>query len=999
MCLLTRINITSFRFLLALLAFLPLSVFGATYTFSGNSLPPCSTWNGAWSVSGSTYTCTASASLAAGDIIAPPAGITIIANDGWTLGGNNTIGTSGAPVAMQSTYGDINVNGGTTIHGNLSSGSGDISLKNTVVNGSVSGIKAVLDGGRISGNVSGQNGVTTINGTIIGGNVLATNGPVTLSGGSVTGSVISNCCRVETTNTNISGGVSSGRNTVSINGGTISGGIYSSGGGGIIINNATVTNGDITATRVPISINNSTIGSPVSLVDIENNNSISINNSTVNGSVTAANWPGSLTISGDSDVTISCFPEPVPKTPGVCDGTGGGTTVHHYEIDVPAAGLTCANTVIPVRACATNAAPCTANLATTATGITLTASAGTFVNSGGATISFTGTGGYLLSATNPATVTLGMSSPAGASLQCFRFEGTTRTPLASCQFEVKSTMFRFTVPNFSAGDGASFSIEAVRQDDHSNKCVSFTPAGGVKMWMERVNPNSGSKTLSLGYGSPAVTAVLPAAEPAAGNIPLVFDNAGNTTVGVNYLDVGQVRLRAKWNATEGTSTFVVKPYFTVSGLACGDGTVNPGATGPGGGKFCRAGDPFSAVVKAVASDLATATPNFGRETPAESVYLSAAQVSPVTVPSPPGLLLNGTSLAKDSGDPSTARSSNLSWSEVGVISLTPRLADGDYLGAGDVTGTPAPYVGRFYPHHFSTQVTPPMTCPSGPAFACPASRGTPGNGMSYARQPFSVIVSARNSSGAITQNYSNSTGYAKAGALAAVSALGGAAAPAGTGAGTLNAGAMAASSFADGKITLAAVNYAFTAPPGIPTDIYLQASESGGDGVTSRLVPNNTSEEGGIKVSQGRIRLSNVFGNGKVPLNMPVEAQFWSGNSWVRNTSDNTTLLPAAVASKPTLAGIGPISLTQGSGSIVLPATAAGIYDIGINLGSPGASFGSCVDGLTGGSPANAPWLRSRGGICAGYTATTYTADPTARATFGIYAPETRRTIHVRELY
>ena len=34
-----------------------------------------------------------------------------------------------------------------------------------------------------------------------------------------------------------------------------------------------------------------------------------------------------------------------------------------------------------------------------------------------------------------------------------------------------------------------------------------------------------------------------------------------------------------------------------------------------------------------------------------------------------------------------ASGSSFSWPEVGVLGLTPRLADGDYLGSGDVADT------------------------------------------------------------------------------------------------------------------------------------------------------------------------------------------------------------------------------------------------------------------------------------------------------------------------
>ncbi len=47
------------------------------------------------------------------------------------------------------------------------------------------------------------------------------------------------------------------------------------------------------------------------------------------------------------------------------------------------------------------------------------------------------------------------------------------------------------------------------------------------------------------------------------------------------------------------------------------------------------------------------------------------------------------------------------------------------------------------------------------------------------------------------------------------------------------------------------------------------------------------------------------------------------------------------------------------------------------------------------------PWLRSQNGsLCLDGTARPafYDRDPSARARFGIYAPETARTIHMREL-
>lgn len=132
---------------------------------------------------------------------------------------------------------------------------------------------------------------------------------------------------------------------------------------------------------------------------------------------------------------------------------------------------------------------------------------------------------------------------------------------------------------------------------------------------------------------------------------------------------------------------------------------------------------------------------------------------------------------------------------------------------------------------------------------------------------------------------------------------------------------------------------------------------------------------------------------------MPVQAQYWSGKSWVLNGDDSCTTLPAntifltgGLAATTTASAA---SLTGGVGSLVLTksTTATGSVDVAANLGTTGPDQ-SCL-ASHGGTASNRPWLRSRNGSCAA----TYDRDPSARATFGIYAPETRRTVHVRELF
>ncbi|HEY3433894.1 MAG TPA: DUF6701 domain-containing protein [Rhodocyclaceae bacterium] len=388
----TSVHVTLHRFLFSVLFVLvgfglPLTALATTYTMAPGSQPVCS--SGSWTISGSTYTCDGSFSLASGDSILPGTGITILAKAGITLNDSVVVGSASSPVNLQTIWGDISgtSSGTKSITGTLTADSGAINLRNATVTGAittnstvtlnggsvtgnVSGANGVsmtngttitgnvttsngslsLSGGSVTGNVSGANGVSTTNGTTISGNVTASNGTVSLSGGSVGGSVYSNCCVVTTNNTNVANGVGSGSvssggsSTVSITGGTISGAIYSKGGSGIQISNATVTSGSITTSNVPIAITNSTIGSSGSQVNVTSNNTVTVSNSTVYGSVTAGSWSGALTVDQTSTVHGVCTSDTNSNTsPGNysyrCDG--GVSATCNPPSNAPGIALTC----------------------------------------------------------------------------------------------------------------------------------------------------------------------------------------------------------------------------------------------------------------------------------------------------------------------------------------------------------------------------------------------------------------------------------------------------------------------------------------------------------------------------------------------------------------------------------------------------------------------------------------------------------------------------------
>ena len=90
--------------------------------------------------------------------------------------------------------------------------------------------------------------------------------------------------------------------------------------------------------------------------------------------------------------------------------------------------------------------------------------------------------------------------------------------------------------------------------------------------------------------------------------------------------------------------------------------------------------------------------------------------------------------------------------------------------------------------------------------------------------------------------------------------------------------------------------------------------------------------------------------------------------------------------------------LANGSGLIPLaaptPAGSSLSLDLAINLGSTSTDQ-SCQPSHPASTGAAKPWLRGQNGSCAA----TADRDPSARASFGIYSPETRKTVHVREIF
>ncbi|WP_192805070.1 DUF6701 domain-containing protein [Noviherbaspirillum aerium] len=541
--------------------------------------------------------------------------------------------------------------------------------------------------------------------------------------------------------------------------------------------------------------------------------------------------------------------------------------------------------------------------------------------------------------------------------------------------------------------------------------------------------------------------------------------AGRATFYLCTTDVGQyaLNLSLNLNGTNGTpvtgasSDFTVRPFaITATGFARA-GVANPA----GNSAFARAGAKFSGTLKAwpwlasadgetnatglakgngipdnsvTAATIATAnltpTPKFtGTTNNAGVVNLIPAVAPPAGAPADTSTYVLGSVSPATATLASGAVTLNdaISYSEVGNFQFggvagsgTTKYAVTNYLGAAGVN-VPilSDVVGRITPDHFTVSAPSIVRRPT-----CSA-----GSSFTYMDEPFNITfrLTARNASGQATLNYRNSYAFFNpvvAEPTAATQMWRSMAVAAG---GSVGLGALdvegdlstrlavanpSASGWVNGENEIGAiVTFARAAALDGPFEnLAIGIAPRDGDGITLKTsdltLSGNRFPLGTSRLRFGRL---NVFSNtvsGRTNLTLPVQAQFWSGRSWVVNSQDDCTIIPAtairpnsyrdarsaATTAWPVTIG-GDVNLAGGQGAITLTRPAgitSGTVDICIDLGADPASGVAC----TAGTPSNQPFLKGRW-----TTGNTFRNDPFGRASFGVYTPETRRTVHVRELF
>ncbi len=462
------------------------------------------------------------------------------------------------------------------------------------------------------------------------------------------------------------------------------------------------------------------------------------------------------------------------------------------------------------------------------------------------------------------------------------------------------------------------------------------------------------------------------------SVPVTFTNQTTSTgaeVVLNYSDAGQIELHARYDIPfnndpdflitsedylVGNTSFVVRPFgfdidFSLDRFAGGALSRANDATGPA---FTPAAQPFSTTVTArrwqLADDLAdlngipdsdanltdnAPTPNYGNELAAaeNDIVITHQLVEPVAaVGVRDGTLGGGTAFNTFTAGTDT---NDLTFDEVGIISLTAELADNDYLNGGEDVQGNVVRVGRFYPDNFAL------------SSAAAAAVCSAGNDFTYMGQRFDVsfVLEARNASDVTTQNYID--GFVKlAGSDFNPDSV------------FHGVEDIVSAADIDRSTRLTSVDGSFSvlfdgimdASPGFatvsgtlvferendgvgvdgaedgPFVIRLGTSIADGDNVAIALgasdidVDDGSVEQGtplyrelsstAVEFRYGRLILDNSFGPESEPLEIPVRVEFYDGSDFVLN-EDDSCLVINYVSATPAISFV-PLSYTAPAGTV-----------------------------------------------------------------------------------
>jgi MSHA biogenesis protein MshQ len=949
---------------------------GTTYTFNGGSAGTCT-------LAGSTYTCASLPLTGWDDAMVIASGYTVKITSSVSFGFNQSLTMSGS--AVLASTGDLDIGG--IKSNNLQISGGTLIAANTFSVGS--------QAQTLTANIqAGDANLGTGSGLTITGNV------------TVTGSV--DIASHATINGTITGGTVNAKPGSALNGDIVATDSFTLGSQGSVVGNITApivsllpaqsdVRGNITA-KVSLEL-----GSQVSVEGDVSAGTLTLNpawsiidgNATVDSAVLGSHARVTQTIyctggtrSGQCDCVTNNSGYEVNTVSGPhCQGKT--VALDHYMIAYDATGSVCAPSKVTITACA-NAA-CTATYG------------------GGASVTLAPTGQTVAIPTSGAIATDVNYTQAGLNTLAISAPGTPNAttcwrngdaaPGANCQVNVAKSAYAMSLNGtaFLAEEQApptppKLTLAALRYDDQSKACTALF--GG----------KTRDVTFTCGYANTTTPGILPvrlngqalnagqnalaACDGTGRTFSLVFDATGKASLPIQYADAGQVTVTASDNGSGSPGTAQVTATFAPAAFQVALAANNTYV----------AGYPFTATVTAV-NGLGATTRKFGTEGTPESAKLSAVACRPN----------NGNGLlAQSTATSGGVQTLTLTWSEVGNIDLAASLANsGGYLGSGvtpaaATTNKAAPgctgAAGRFIPAYFTLDADADWKRKS--------SGGT--QLQYYSGEPaIKVTVTARNKDNGVTQNYAGSD--ARNVTFAPLDATG--AALAGNGAfsrsaqypasDTTGTAQIRGTDFSAGVGTWTG-SYTFTTSPTAQTRVRVRATDT--DTVSSA-----SATEPVFMIRSGRVHAANAYGNTSGPLKIPVALEFFTGQTWIRNSEDTTTTFgagavsvgrtanPVAIALTAFVNGAATLNLTPAAGS---PRASV---PFAFNLGTATGANTSCYyvpvtangqSSMTDSTGAGLPFLRSADVSCSKST-----VDPSAMATFGIFAPETKRIIHMREVY
>ncbi|PCJ18493.1 MAG: hypothetical protein COB04_07230 [Gammaproteobacteria bacterium] len=628
---------------------------------------------------------------------------------------------------------------------------------------------------------------------------------------------------------------------------------------------------------------------------------------------------------------------------------------------------------------------------------------------------------------------------------------TITTTDSSASKSTTSSSITYTDNTFVFSTGDSLASDVVAGRDHSftvsymkknpspssttcSVASGYTGSKSLKAWVAKHGDDPSGTAPKINSGSS-----LPSSVGGSNNVSLTF-SSGVANFTLNTFDVGKYALNLRDDSggfatatiNGASDTYVIRPfglYIAVTG--------NSAASSHSGTKFKKAGEAFTVVVTGVLyasaddqyntagsatpdgfpdyhSDTTpsnnanlsnnTAAPSFGGES--ETVALTALlyDPSPAGGANDPGL--SGTT-SISSFSSGVGSSTNVKYTEVGIIEITAQLTDSNYLASGKNVYGKSGYVGRLYPDHYTLSANTPALADGGASWTCDFTYQ--GQTFGFSTDPV-ITVTAVNAGGTATKNFGGDYWKLSAPTSHSFAATG---LPSGTSTALSHNSASTTYVYTNtglsgydgvGTLTIASDAFTFTRNNSRPASgdvaftpslamTFIASQFTDPDGAcyesASSCASYAVSSIGGTEIRYGRVVLDEAFGSELLALPMATRIEYYattgSSTAFVVNSADNNSCTGTSL-------GSGNITLSNYLGNLSSGETTASLsgYSSGvgtINFTAPGSGNDGQVK-----TTLNVPAYLEYNWFDTGL------ADPVAAGVFGIY--EGNETIfYFRESY